>query len=128
MNNLFKEFNKNFFKRQTAIKWFDKEGLWDYHNGHYIISITLDDIGSKGEYTGYTVKIYDRTLGLVVSKFFKFEYYLEMTTSGTDYCHVWYNHNGKKLDWYINKPLDIKPIVDEIISYVQIFVTKHNHE
>ena len=130
MRTNFKEFNQTFFSSsKDHIKWFDDDGFMtsvSYKNSNEVvvkvIQFTLDNPFSKNDYSGYTVKIFDKGNGLIVKKFFKFEDYLTMKhrTDKQDYCHVWLRDN--KLDWYISTPIDTNEMCEKIFEWVKIFI------
>ena len=121
MENQFIKFNKEFFKPMTSyhIKWFDKEGLIQLDDNR-LVSIKLDDIGTRDSYNGYWVEIINKQSGLVHRKFFYFKYHLDFVHRGNQpYFHVWFNSGN--LDWYISKPVSTKPMVDNISDFITQF-------
>jgi hypothetical protein len=130
MRTNFKEFNQTFFSSsKDHIKWFDNDGFMtsvSYKNSNEVvvkvIQFTLDNPFSKNDYSGYTVKIFDKGNGLIVKKFFDFEDYLTMKhrPDTQDYCHVWLHDN--KLDWYISTPIDTNEMCEKIFEWVKIFI------
>jgi hypothetical protein len=124
MNNIFKEFNKNFFTPHTSlgIKWFDKEGLTTLDDNR-VVSIKIDDLGTRDHYSGYWVEIIDKHQGTINKKFFRFRDHLEFKhrNENTMYYHVWYSDGGKSFEWYISKPLSTKPMVDTITDFINYF-------
>lgn len=116
MENLFKTFNEDFFKSVNGITCYDKDCLLEMDNNRMVMFV-LDDIGTRDHFVGYWVKIYNKPNGLIIEKFFRFQFHLEYNHRDTQkYYHVWYNHGN--LDWYISKPKSIKPMVDTMMDFI----------
>lgn len=121
MDNIFSNFNREFFKSMTSydIKWFDKEGLIQLDDNR-LVSIKLDDVGTRDNYSGYWVEFINKQSGTIYKKFFKFKYHMDFVhRDSSHYFHVWYNSG--KLDWYISRPLSTKPMVDTITDFINYF-------
>jgi hypothetical protein len=120
MENVFKNFNENFFKSKKGIRWYDQDGLYKLDDTR-VVSITLDDIGVHENFNGYTIVIHNTQNGGMVKKFFKFVYHLDMIDRNEreKYSHVWYSQG--KLDWYISRPKDTKQMVDVIFDWIEKF-------
>jgi hypothetical protein len=124
MDNKFQKFNQDFFKsiKDFKIEWFDKEGIIELDDNR-VVSIKLEDLGTRDHFNGYMVEIINKTGGSVYKKFFKFRYHMDFThrSGSTDYFHVWYNNN--QLDWYISRPTTYgqKQMVDTIKSFINKF-------
>lgn len=122
MNNLFKEFNETFFKGEKDITWYDSEGVYQLDDNR-IVTITLSDIGTRDNYNGYMIEVYNKQSGSIVKKFFRFSFYLDMihreNNKHDKYYHVWYN-NGE-LDWYISRPKNTKNMIKIIFDYINKF-------
>lgn len=116
MENIFNNFNRDFFKSVKNITWYDQEGIMEMDNDRRVI-IRLDDIGTRHHYNGYMVRIYNKSNGLIVEKFFRFQLCLDFIhRDRQEYYHVWLN-NG--LDWYISRPKSTKPMVDTIMNFIE---------
>lgn len=116
MDNVFNRFNRDFFRSVKGITWYDKEGIMEMDDNRRIV-FKLDDVGTRDHFVGYWVRIYTKTNGLIVEKFFRFQFCLDYThRDRQEYYHVWYN--GGKLDWYISRPKSLKPMVDMMMDYV----------
>ena len=118
--NIFKKFNEDFFSKcKRTIKWFDREGLFVMDNDR-VVRITLDDVGTKNDYNGYMVEIINNKQGTIVKKFFRFKEHLEFVHRDTSkYFHVWLSND--KLDWYISRPKETKPMCDTMFDWIDTF-------
>lgn len=126
MDSIFKKFNSSFFTPHTSlgIKWFDKEGLCTLDDNR-VVSIKIDDLGTRDKYSGYWVEIIHKHHGTINKKFFRFRDHMEFKHKenplNSEYFHVWYSDGGKSFDWYISKPLSTKPMVQVITDYINYF-------
>jgi hypothetical protein len=122
MNGLFKKFNEDFFKSMTSyhIKWFDKEGLIELDNNR-LVSIKLDDIGTRDHFNGYWVEIINKQSGTVYKKFFYFKHNMDFVHQDrSHYYHAWLNSG--ELKWYISRPTTYG--VKEMVSIIKTFIDK----
>ena len=117
--NIFSEFNKNFFKSKQ-IEWYDKSGVMNLDDNR-VVTITIDDIGTRDNYNGYMVEIYNKHQGSIVKKWFRFVDHLEFThrDDRTKYYHVWLNSGN--FEWYISRPKDTKVMVKTIFDFIERF-------
>ena len=119
MDNIFKTFNENFFRTAKGITWYDKQGLMSLDKDR-IVTITIDDLGTKDSYNGYWVEIINKTSGSVAKKFFFFRHHLTMVHRDSNkYFHVWYNN--EKFEWYISYPKNTKEMVDVVLDWISRF-------
>lgn len=119
MDNIFKTFNKNFFKSVKNITWYDKQGIMPLDD-YRIVIITLDDARTSDSYNGYWVEIVNKLNGSINRRFFRFIDHLTMIHKDENkFCHVW--HNGDTLKWYISYPKDPKEMTDIIIDWIKNF-------
>jgi hypothetical protein len=116
--NLFKNLNENIFsvKKNREVEWFDREGIYNGLGGERLVSITLDEGGTR-YFNCYVVSITHKISGLVVKKIFRFQDYLTMDKP--DFCHIWYD-NGE-LDWYVNRPTNMKEMIDRIFDWIDLY-------
>ena len=114
MDDRLKRFNQDFFKSVKGITWYDKEGIMEMDDNRRVV-LEIDDVGTRHHYVGYWVKIYNKTNGLIVQKFFRFQFFLEFIHKGQVYYHVWYKDD---LDWYISRPKSTKPMVDVMMDFI----------
>lgn len=123
MKDVFKKFNEDFWKSVNSITWYDKQGVMVLDDQR-VVTITIDDVGTRDNYNGYHVEIINKVQGTIVKKWFKFQDHLTMvhrgeSTISQEYCHVWLNSG--KFDWYISRPKDSKEMVKVIMDYVNKF-------
>ena len=121
MENVFKKFNEDFWKSEKSITWFDKQGVMNLDDQR-VVTITIDDVGTRDNYNGYQVKIYNKTQGEIISKFFFFRDHLEMIhreNMTQEYCHVWSNRG--EFEWYISRPKNTKDMVKVIMDWISMF-------
>ena len=123
MKNIFKNFNEDFWKSEKSITWYDKQGVMVLDDQR-VVTITIDDVGTRDNYNGYHVEIINKVQGTIVKKWFRFQDHLTMVHRGDsnirqEYCHVWLNSG--KVDWYISRPKDSKEMVKVIMDYVNKF-------
>jgi hypothetical protein len=123
MENLFKKFNQEFFKKSRhdiVLEFFDKDCLYDVDN-NFVVRLTIDDNGIRDNYNGYFVEIIHKKNGSVCKKFFRFSDYLEMNhRDSQNFCHVWLNEGT--FEWYISTPKDVNQMVIEIERWLDIFL------
>lgn len=121
--NIFKTFNEGFFKSVKGIKWYDTEGFMEL-NGDRLVRISITDRGHSDKFSGYDIEILSKVGGTICKKFFKFDNFIEFTGNRNDTSsHVWYDKNIHipKFDWYINRPIDVKPMVDVMMEFINTF-------
>ena len=121
--NLFKKLNEEFFSKcKRTIKWFDKQGLFVMSDNR-VVTITLDDVGTRNYFNGYLVEIINNRNGGIVKKFFRFQDHLTMVhrEDTSKYYHIWLSENNTKLEWYISKPKDTKEMCDVIFEWIDTF-------
>lgn len=123
MKNIFKNFNEDFWKSEKSITWYDKQGVMVLDDQR-VVTITIDDVGTRDNYNGYHVEIINKVQGTIVKKWFRFQDHLTMVHRGEsnisqEYCHVWLSYG--KVDWYISRPKDSKEMVKVIMDYVNNF-------
>ena len=124
MENLFKKFNEEFFKKSRQdiiLEFFDKDCLYEYDN-NFVVRLTIDDVDVRDNYDGYFVEIIHKKKGSVCKKFFRFSDYLEMNhrKDSQHFCHVWLNEGT--FEWYISTPKDVNQMVIEIERWLDIFL------
>lgn len=124
MENVFVNFNKEFFKGISRIEWFDKLGIVDLDDGRLAV-ITIDDNGTKDHFNGYWVEIVSKTNGTIYKKFFYFKRHLDFVyKSNSPYTtknfHAWFMDGN--LDWSMATPKSTKPMVDTIFSFINRFL------
>ena len=120
MKDIFKNFNQDFWKSEKTITWYDKQGLM-WLDEQRVVTITIDDVGTRDNYNGYHVEILNKFEGTIVKKWFRFTDHLTMVHRDpkTEYCHVWLNSG--KVDWYISRPKDTKEFVKVVMNWVNQF-------
>lgn len=123
MKDVFKKFNEDFWKSEKSITWYDKQGVMVLDDQR-VVTITIDDVGTRDNYNGYHVEIINKVQGTIVKKWFRFQDHLTMVHRGEsnisqEYCHVWSSYG--KVDWYISRPKDSKEMVKVIMDYVNNF-------
>ena len=122
MDNKFQKFNQDFFKslKDHKIEWFDKEGIIELDDNR-VVSIRLEDLGTRDCFNGYTVEIINKLGGSVYKKFFKFRFHMDFIHRNGEYFHVWNQSGG--LDWYISRPITTGPkqMVETIKSFINKF-------
>ena len=120
MDNIFSEFNKEFFKSVKNITWYDHSGIMELDNNKIVI-FEIDDVGTRDHYNGYRVKVLNKNEGVIEQKFFKFQHHLEFNhrSERDKYYHVWLN-NGN-FEWYISRPKNTKSMVDKMMGWVSNF-------
>jgi len=120
MDNVFKKFNEDFFSSTKKIVWYDKEGVMNLDDTR-VVTITIDDVGTRDNFNGYRVKIVNKFNGTIVEKFFKFKDFLTMKhrSERDKFYHVWYNRD--EFDWYISRPTKTKEMVDKIFEWIEQF-------
>jgi hypothetical protein len=124
MENLFKKFNEEFFKKSRQdiiLEFFDKDCLYEVDN-NFVVRLTIDDVDVRDNYDGYFVEIIHKKKGSVCKKFFRFSDYLEMNhrKDSQHFCHVWLNEGT--FEWYISTPKDVNQMVIEIERWLDIFL------
>ena len=122
MKDLFKNFNEEFWKSQKNITWYDKQGIIVLGDQQRVVTITIDDVGTRDNYNGYHVEIINKFNGTIVKKWFRFIDHLTMVHRDNhtqEYCHVWLNSG--KFDWYISRPKDTKEMVKVIMDWIEKF-------
>lgn len=123
--NVFRQFNERLFKTWTGtIEWFDKDGFIrrEWNGNVNIITIRLDDNGTRDSYNGHWVEITNSKNGSVHKKFFKFKDYIDFEHRDTQkFFHAWYSDN--KLDWYISRPTTkgIENYLNALKKYIDLF-------
>ena len=123
MKDLFKKFNENFWKSSNMITWFDKQGVMKLDDIR-VVTITIDDIGTRDNYNGYMVEIINKNEGTIVKKWFRFKDHLTMyhRDKNTEYYHVWYCDRGDvRVDWYISRPKDTEEFVKVVMNWIGQF-------
>jgi len=120
MDNIFSEFNKEFFKSVKNITWYDQSGVMELDNNKIVI-FEIDDIGTRDHYNGYRIKVLNKHNGVIEQKFFYFKHHLEFYHRGErdKYYHVWLNND--KFEWYISRPKNTKLMVDKMMGWVSNF-------
>lgn len=120
MENVFKTFNQDFWKSEKSIIWYDKEGIMTLDEER-VVTFSIEDRVMRNNYEGYSVKIYNKNKGEIVSKFFSFSNHLEMIQRDekNSYSHVWLN--GGKFGWYIDKPKNTKEMVSVVMDWISKF-------
>lgn len=120
MKNIFKNFNEDFWKSENSVTWYDKQGVMVLDDQR-VVTITIDDVGTRDNYNGYHVEIINKVQGTIVKKWFRFQDHLTMVNSlnNQEFCHVWLNSG--KFDWYISRPKNTKEMVKVIMDYVNNF-------
>ena len=119
MENVFKTFNKDFFKSVKDITWFDKQGVLKLDENRLVL-ITIDDVGTRDSYNGYWVEILNKFNGTIIKRFFKFNDHLTMIhRPGHKACHVWYNN--EQFEWYISIPKNPKEMTAVIMDWITMF-------
>lgn len=119
MKDLFKNFNEEFWKSQKNITWYDKQGVMNLGDQR-VVTITIDDVGTRDNYNGYHVEIINKFNGTIVKKWFRFIDHLTMVhRDKSEYYHVWLNSG--KCDWYISRPKDTKEMVKVIMDWIEKF-------
>lgn len=122
MENIYKKFNEDFFKSsKLIIIWFDKSGVISLPN--FVIQLTIDDVGTHGNYNGYFVEIIHKTNGTISKKFFRFIDHLEMVhrEKSNEYYHVWESQGEFK--WYISKPKETSQMVKVIERWISLYTS-----
>lgn len=124
MDNKFQRFNQDFFKsiKDFKIEWFDKEGIIELDDNR-VVSIKLEDLGTRDHFNGYMVEIINKTGGSVYKKFFKFRYHMDFVHASkvsSEYYHLWYKEN--ELDWYISRPTLNGP--KQMVDTIKLFINK----
>ena len=115
MDDRIKNFNQDFFKSVKGITWYDKEGVMEMDDNRRVV-LEIDDMGTRDNYVGYWVMIYNKTNGLIVRKFFRFQFCLDFIhRDRQEYYHIWFRDS---MDWYISKPKSTQPMVDVIMDYI----------
>jgi hypothetical protein len=121
MNERFKKFNENFFsKSKQKIVWYDRQGVFNLDDTR-VVTITIDDIGTRDQYNGYVVEIFNKFNGTIIKKFFKFENFLTFRhrTESEKHYHVWLYRN--EFEWYISVPTNTKEMSDKIFDWINQF-------
>ena len=119
MKDLFKNFNEKFWKSESSITWFDKQGVMKLDDQR-VVTITIDDLGHRDHYIGYNVEILNKFEGTIVRKWFRFQDHLTMVhRDRSEYYHVWLN--GGNFDWYISRPKDTKEFVKVVMTWINHF-------
>jgi len=119
MENVFKSFNQNFWKSQKDITWYDKQGVMKLDDQR-VVTITIDDVGTRDNYNGYYVEVVNKMNGTIVKKWFRFQDHLTMIHRDTQHqFHVW--SNSGNFDWYISRPKDTKEMVKVIMDWINQF-------
>lgn len=120
MENIFKRFNKDFFRSVKGITWYDKQGIMELDDNR-VVQITVSELGVHDNYVGYWVEIINKVSGTIVKKFFKFSDHLTMIQREPrdKYCHVWYNSGN--FEWYISRPQSTKEMCDVIVDWINKF-------
>lgn len=119
MENIFKTFNKDFFKSVKNITWYDKQGVMELDENR-VVTLTVSELGHSDNYVGYNVEIISKNTGAIVKKFFKFQDHLSMINRGSDnYYHVWLNRGS--FDWYVSYPRNTKEMCDVIMDWINKF-------
>lgn len=116
MADIFKSINESIFKGVKGISWYDRVGIMNLDENRYV-QFELDDIGTKDNFVGYWVEVYNRNNGLISKKFFRFQYHMEFIHQRDNYYHIWYNRGN--LDWYISRPKDTKKYVKTLMDYIE---------
>ncbi len=116
MENIFKSMNESIFKSVKGIAWYDKDGIMELDEIKYVRFI-LDDVGTRDNFNGHWVEIYNRNNGLISKKFLRFQYNMEFIHRDDDkYYHIWYHRNI--LEWYVSRPKDTKQYVKILMDYI----------
>ena len=120
MKDVFKNFNQDFWKSEKTITWYDKQGVMSLDEQR-VVTITIDDVGTRDNYNGYHVEILNKNNGTIVKKWFRFVDHLTMfhRDPKTVYYHVWLNSGN--FDWYISRPKDTKEFVKVVMSWINQF-------
>ena len=120
MENVFKKFNEDFWKSEKSITWYDTQGVMNLDDQR-VVTFSIEERGMRDHYVGYNVKIYNKTQGEIVSKFFRFKDHLEMVhrENTSEQYHVW-SVDGK-FDWYISRPKNTKEMVKVIMDWISMF-------
>ena len=118
MADIFKSINESIFKGVKGISWYDRDGIMNLDETRYV-RFLLDDIGTKDNFVGYWVEVYNRNNGLISKKFFRFQYHMEFihNPKTQNYYHIWC-YQGI-LDWYISRPKDTKKYVKTLMDYIE---------
>lgn len=109
--------------------WYDLAGFHQMKNGN-IAKIELHEYGTMGTYPGFRVQIISKKSGIVDSKFFEFDDYLDRKENRVDDqddypnsprngCFMVISHCGWK--WYIAEPKTTRPFCEAIESYISNF-------
>lgn len=115
---------------KDKISWYDLTGIRNYGNG-IIAKIEFSTLGTVGTYPGFLVTIIDKQIGIVDSKFFEFDDYLDSKSNRADArkdypdgrgcCfHVW-TQNKTDWKWYIAIPKTTRPFCEAIEAYISNF-------
>ena len=77
-----------------------------------------------GKYVGLRVNIIDKNQGSIAVNDFNFDQYLRNkadmshpNAEGVHKMHIWDND----YQWYIVKPTDLRPLVDAIFEYIELY-------
>jgi hypothetical protein len=118
--NIFKIFNDNFFRSEKNITWYDTQGVMKLDDNR-VVTFTIDDVGTRGDYNGYWVEIVNKQNGTIIKRFFRFIDLLDMIhrDNSDKYHHVWLCRG--ELDWYISRPKNSKQMVDTIMDWINMF-------
>ena len=121
MENVFKKFNQDFWKSEKSITWYDKQGVMNLDDQR-VVTITIDDVGTRDNYNGYHVEIINKFEGTIVKKWFRFQDHLTMITPSNPnqqiYTHVWLHRD--EFDWYITRPNNTKEMVKVIMDWISM--------
>jgi len=102
------------------ITWYDKQGVMKLDDQR-VVTITIDDVGTRDHYNGYHVEIVNKFNGTIIKKWFRFNDHLTMIhrSQNDEYYHVWYQRG--EFDWYISRPKDNKEMVKVIMDWINQF-------
>lgn len=124
MENPYQTFNQEFFKKGLGytIQWYDKEGIIELDDNR-LVSIKLDDVGTRDHYVGYWVEIINKYNGSIYKKFFRFQLCMEFNHRDS-YRYFYVRKEDNKLKWYISTPFLSGPeTMSKIISsFIKKFI------
>lgn len=119
------------FEWNIDIKWFDLVGYTPIDESRRA-KIELSDRGYHGHFDKFIVSILDKNEGVVDTKVFRFNDYLDNNKRednrkdypirGNDTFHAWRDRGDwYKMEWYIAIPQTTRPLCEEIEKYIKIF-------
>ena len=119
----FENFNKEFFKSNKEINWFEKQGILKIDEMKNVV-ITLSTSGCMNRYIGYKIEIIHKNNGQIASHFFNFNDYFQQKNrkdTRNDYSGEFYVRTT--CDWYVAIPAkkDINYMISEIEKYISLW-------